>query len=139
MAKNKFTQQKPTAIFVDGSFFLKRYRKCVKDSSKHTPKEVAKKRYTILLRHVEDENLYRILYQVFKLSTWTLRRTCAGLYRGPGEGLSRPAGAPYKVQVAMNINEAPALYKQPDQSINIFTRSSIMNCAFWCNLCKKHI
>ena len=62
MSRNKFVQQKPTAILVDGSFFLKRYRRCVKNSDNHTPKEVAKKMYTILLKHVEDENLYRILY-----------------------------------------------------------------------------
>ena len=62
MSKDKFTQLKPTAILVDGSFFLKRYMKCVKDGKNHTPKEVAKNMHTILLKHVEGENLYRILY-----------------------------------------------------------------------------
>jgi len=47
---------------VDGSFFLKRYMKCVQSAKTHSPKTVAKNMYTILLKHVEDENLYRIFY-----------------------------------------------------------------------------
>ncbi|MBN1212375.1 MAG: NYN domain-containing protein [candidate division Zixibacteria bacterium] len=53
---------KPIAILVDGAFFLKRYRKCFYDGKNHDPKTVAKNMYTMLMRHVEDEELYRILY-----------------------------------------------------------------------------
>ncbi len=58
----KFNSLKPTAILVDGAFFLKRYRKCFKDGKHHSPKTVAKNMYTMLLRHVQNEKLYRILY-----------------------------------------------------------------------------
>lgn len=53
---------KPTAILVDGSFFLKRYRWCFSGGKNHDPKTVAKNMYTMLLSHVIDEPLYRILY-----------------------------------------------------------------------------
>jgi len=62
MSRIKFPQIKPTAILVDGAFFLKRYRKCFRGSNDHTPAQVSKNMYTMLLKHVEDESLYRILY-----------------------------------------------------------------------------
>jgi len=62
MKKSKFPQAKPTAILVDGSFFLKRYKRCIKQSKNHTPYNVAQNMYTMLLKHVEDEQLYRIFY-----------------------------------------------------------------------------
>lgn len=63
-SKNEFQFKsiKPTAILVDGAFFLKRYRKCYPDAKKHNPSVVAKNMYTMLLSHVENEELYRILY-----------------------------------------------------------------------------
>jgi len=53
---------KPIAILVDGAFFMKRYRQCFWNGSTHDPQTVAKNMYTMLLRHVENEELYRILY-----------------------------------------------------------------------------
>ena len=47
---------------VDGAFFLKRYKKCFRGGNDHKPAQVAKNMYTMLLKHVEDEYLYRILY-----------------------------------------------------------------------------
>lgn len=38
---------------VDGSFFLKRYMKCVQSAKTHSPKTVAKNMYTILLKNDE--------------------------------------------------------------------------------------
>ncbi len=55
---------KPTAILVDGSFFLKRYKHCYPDGKSHDAKTVVKNMYTMLLSHVENEQLYRILYYV---------------------------------------------------------------------------
>ena len=53
---------KPIAILVDGAFFLKRYRRCFRNGSSHSPEMVAKNMYTMLLKHVENEELYRILF-----------------------------------------------------------------------------
>lgn len=61
-SNSKFALIKPTAILVDGSFFLKRYRSCFSGGKKHDAKTVAKNMYTMLLSHVDDEPLYRILY-----------------------------------------------------------------------------
>ena len=59
---DKFSPTKPTAILVDGAFFLKRYRKCYKDGKDHSPQQVARNMYTMIMKHVENEKLYRILY-----------------------------------------------------------------------------
>jgi uncharacterized LabA/DUF88 family protein len=53
---------KSTAILVDGAFFLKRYRRCFKSAESHDARTVANNMYKMLLDHVEDEELYRILY-----------------------------------------------------------------------------
>ncbi len=53
---------KPIAILVDGGFFLKRYRSCYKDSASHDPQTVAKNMYTMLMSHVDNARLYRILF-----------------------------------------------------------------------------
>ncbi len=60
--KSSFSPIKPTAILVDGAFFFKRYRKCFRDAKKHDAITMARNMYTMLLRHVENERLYRILY-----------------------------------------------------------------------------
>lgn len=57
-----FKTEKPVAILVDGGFFLKRYRSCYGDFYLHGPNKVAKNMYSMLLKHVEQEKLYRILY-----------------------------------------------------------------------------
>lgn len=60
--EEQFRSTKSTAILVDGAFFLKRYKKCFANGKYHDPKTVAKNMYTMLLSHVENERLYRILY-----------------------------------------------------------------------------
>lgn len=62
MDKELFSLNKPVAILVDGSFFLKRYAKCFKNGSSHTPEQVAKNMYTMLMSHVEHDRLYRIFF-----------------------------------------------------------------------------
>ncbi len=62
MKQEKYIQIGSTAILVDGSFFLKRYYKCFPNSKMHSPKTVAKNMYTMLLKHVEGQTLYRIFY-----------------------------------------------------------------------------
>ena len=62
MASNVIFTSKPTAILVDGAFFLKRCRKCYKGGKSHDAEKVANNMYTMCLSHVTDENLYRILY-----------------------------------------------------------------------------
>ena len=61
-AKNykKTTIVRPTAILVDGAFFLKRYRHCF--GKHHDPKTVVQNMRKMLMQHVDDERLYRILY-----------------------------------------------------------------------------
>jgi len=53
---------KPTAILVDGAFFFKRYRHCFSGGRGHDAKTVSKNMYTMLMRHVESDELYRILF-----------------------------------------------------------------------------
>ena len=53
----------PTAILVDGAFFLKRYKHCIVDGITHSPKIVAKNMHRILMKHIDNKNdLYRIIY-----------------------------------------------------------------------------
>ncbi|MBN2411622.1 NYN domain-containing protein [candidate division KSB1 bacterium] len=59
---NKHLLLKPTAILVDGGFFFARYKNCYRDAKNHDPRKVAQNMYTMLLQHVENESLYRILY-----------------------------------------------------------------------------
>lgn len=54
--------EKPVAILVDGGFFLNRHRHCYGNIYTDGPTKVAKNLYTMLLKHVEKEKLYRILY-----------------------------------------------------------------------------
>jgi uncharacterized LabA/DUF88 family protein len=58
----KAYSSKSTAILVDGSFFLKRYIKCFSDGTNNSPKEVAKNMWEMCLSHVQEGELYRILY-----------------------------------------------------------------------------
>lgn len=51
-----------TAILVDGAFFLKRYKKCYKKGYTHKPETVAKNFFKLMMKHVQNENLYRIFY-----------------------------------------------------------------------------
>lgn len=63
MDKNKSNRHKPTAILVDGAFFLKRYKKCFSGGKTHSPKEVAKNMHNYLIKHLDDfDDLYRIFY-----------------------------------------------------------------------------
>jgi len=52
----------PTAILVDGEFFLKRARKVYPARFLSNPQETAKTLYTMVHKHVENEDLYRIFY-----------------------------------------------------------------------------
>lgn len=60
--KEHLKASKPIAILVDGGFFLKRYRAVYKNGKKHKPEQVAKNLYKMLLDHVKQERLYRILF-----------------------------------------------------------------------------
>lgn len=59
-----------TAVLIDGSFFLRRYRSLYDSSQSMTPTEVAKDLHDICLRHVyglkkidrDEEDLYRIFF-----------------------------------------------------------------------------
>lgn len=53
---------KPIAILVDGAFFFKRYRRCYGWGANHSPAVVAYNMYTMLMRHVANEELYRIFF-----------------------------------------------------------------------------
>jgi uncharacterized LabA/DUF88 family protein len=62
MAKNRIIFGKPIAVLVDGAFFLKRYNACFRGGRSHGPAEVASNLYTMVLAHVENEELYRIFF-----------------------------------------------------------------------------
>jgi len=51
----------PTAVLVDGAYFLKRYSSTY--GRKHTPKQIAKNLFTMCIEHLDDKHdLYRILF-----------------------------------------------------------------------------
>jgi uncharacterized LabA/DUF88 family protein len=50
----------PTAILVDIGFFLFRYKACYPGKDRNDPRSVAADLYTIMMKHVEDQELYRI-------------------------------------------------------------------------------
>src|SRR5579862_3774780 len=57
----------PTAILVDGGFFIKRYRQIYTSATERLPQKVAKNLHEICLKHLssnqkEIRNLYRIFY-----------------------------------------------------------------------------
>jgi len=51
-----------TAVLIDGSFFLNRYRSIFPNGKNHKPEEVAKNLYTLAHSHVAGQYLYRIFY-----------------------------------------------------------------------------
>lgn len=61
-SNNQIIFGKPIAILVDGAFFFKRYRRCFPNGHTHSAEQVAKNMYTMLLKHVENEELYRIFF-----------------------------------------------------------------------------
>lgn len=56
----------PTAVLIDGGFFLKAYQRCYPGAEKHSPKEVARTMHELACRHAgaeanaESDQLYRI-------------------------------------------------------------------------------
>ena len=60
--RNKIVFGKPIAVLVDGAYFLKRYPHCYAGGKNHPPDKVARNLYTMVLGHVEDEELYRIFF-----------------------------------------------------------------------------
>jgi uncharacterized LabA/DUF88 family protein len=57
----------PTAILVDGGFFIKRYRQIYSNIADQSPQKVAKNLHSICLKHLsssqkEARDLYRIFY-----------------------------------------------------------------------------
>lgn len=65
MSKLKPNNILKVAILVDGDFFYKRYRSIKKSEKNFDPydaKKIADDFYTLALRHVENDYLYRILY-----------------------------------------------------------------------------
>jgi uncharacterized LabA/DUF88 family protein len=57
----------PTAILIDGGFFLRRYRYTCADWERHTPKQVAKNLFDWATKHLSDGSTTRRrkLYRVF--------------------------------------------------------------------------
>ncbi len=57
----------PTAILVDGGFFIKRYRHLYQKHENHTSKLVAKNLYDMCLKHLasKDGKTHRSLYRIF--------------------------------------------------------------------------
>ncbi len=56
----------PTAILIDGSYFIKRYRKISNSSTHYDPKAVVKDLFTWCLKHLDDKDAgRRELYRIF--------------------------------------------------------------------------
>lgn len=51
-----------TAILVDGGFFIKRYKALYDEESYEDPKIIADNFYKMIMEHVKDEYLYRVIY-----------------------------------------------------------------------------
>ncbi|OGU31800.1 MAG: hypothetical protein A2057_00740 [Ignavibacteria bacterium GWA2_35_9] len=51
-----------TAILVDGGFFINRYRKVFRNGNYHNPKTIIENLYRMIMRHLDNDYLYRILY-----------------------------------------------------------------------------
>ena len=56
----------PTAILVDGAYFIKRYRKVANPTGHYDPKIVVKDLFTWCLKHLDDKDSgRRQLYRIF--------------------------------------------------------------------------
>lgn len=66
----------PTAILVDGGFYIKRYREILKDNGNGTPEQVAKYLFKMALDHLNDhDNTRRELYRIFFYDCAPYRRS----------------------------------------------------------------
>jgi len=55
----------PTAVLIDGAFFLKRYRSVFGGGSEHTAQQIAKRAFWMALKHLEQQHERRHLYRIF--------------------------------------------------------------------------
>jgi len=55
----------PTAVLIDGAFFLKRYRSVFVGGSGHTAQQIAKRAFWMALKHLEQQTERRQLYRIF--------------------------------------------------------------------------
>jgi len=51
-----------TAVLIDGSFFLKRYRCLYENGGNHSPEEIVINLNSMIRKHIADEYLYRVFY-----------------------------------------------------------------------------
>jgi len=51
-----------TAVLIDGSFFIQRYRRVFINGNDHSPKTIVDNMCNMVFRHVRNEYLYRILF-----------------------------------------------------------------------------
>ncbi len=62
---NIWGQDMKTAIFIDGAYFLKRFRYVFPKKNINDPSEVAKALYTMCISHLSDKNKESDLYRIF--------------------------------------------------------------------------
>lgn len=55
----------PTAVLIDGAFFLKRYRSVFVGGSGHSAHQIAKRAFWMALKHLEQQGERRQLYRIF--------------------------------------------------------------------------
>jgi uncharacterized LabA/DUF88 family protein len=55
----------PTAILIDGGFFLRRFRSCYPQKDPGDPQVVAKSAFELALSHLEERNTHHDLYRIF--------------------------------------------------------------------------
>lgn len=55
----------PTAVLIDGAFFLKRYRSVFVGGSGHTAQQIARRAFWMALKHLEQQHERRQLYRIF--------------------------------------------------------------------------
>ena len=89
----------PTAILVDGGFFIKRYVRCY--GRGRTPQQVAKDLFTMALRHLEDKNGQRKhqLYRIFFYDCPPSRKKAHHPITGKPVDFSKLPGANFRAEL----------------------------------------
>jgi uncharacterized LabA/DUF88 family protein len=90
----------PTAILVDGVYFVKRYRAIVPSSQGHDPRMAAKSLFRWALQHLEDKDSgRRQLYRIFFYDCLPLLKRAHHPITGKAVDFSKTAEARFRLQL----------------------------------------
>jgi hypothetical protein len=57
----------PTAILIDGGFYLRRFKSCYPTKDHTNAQEVAKTAFELALSHLDEKNKKHELYRIFSM------------------------------------------------------------------------